>query len=122
MKFTDNVAKNLTMLRDEYKITQKQLGAIAKKSDKTISSWESGVRSPQIKTIKMIAQHFGIDPLALSGEQKHGEIVLTKEEKETIIALRSMDKKISNDIMERTKAAAALFPPKDAPTPTRATS
>ena len=70
MNFTDDVAKNIVILRNAYRLTQNDLAIIAGKSDKTISSWENGVRSPQLKTINHIAKHFGIDPLELAGVAK----------------------------------------------------
>lgn len=124
MKFTKNVAQNLVELRNQYSLKQEDIGLIAGRSAKTISAWENGTRSPQVKTLKKIAEHFRIDPVALSGElsEIHNDIGLTKEEIEHILALRAMDEKISGEIMDRTKSAAGLFPRKDAPTPHRATS
>ena len=83
MKFTTDVGRNIVELRNHFNLKQEELGTIAKRSAKTISSWENGTRSPQIKTLKKIAEHFGIDPIALSGEsrQERENIILTNPTK-----------------------------------------
>jgi transcriptional regulator with XRE-family HTH domain len=122
--FTNDVSRNIAQLRKHYDLTQDQLGAIAGKSGKAVSAWENGARSPHVKTVKKIANHFGINPAALSGEDigKNNDMELSDEEKAHILHLRSMDGKIKDEIMTRTESAAGLFPRKDAATPKRATS
>ena len=124
MNFTNDVSKNITLLRKYYNLTQADIGMIAGKSDKAVSAWENGTRSPHVKTIKKIANHFGISPALLSGEVPEGptELHLSEAEVAHILHLRSMDAKIKDEIMTRTESAAGLFPRKDAATPKRATS
>lgn len=124
MNFTDDVAKNIVILRNAYRLTQNDLAIIAGKSDKTISSWENGVRSPQLKTINHIAKHFGIDPLELAGVAKSNKPRgnVSDEEWEILMALRSMDENIRKETMTRITTVADMFPRKDATTPRRVKS
>lgn len=57
MKISDKLAA----LRNEKKMTQQQIAKIAGVSDKTVSSWENGSRSPKLGSINKICQYFGID-------------------------------------------------------------
>ena len=54
-------------LRNEKKLTQKDLGKIIGVSQKTISSWERGSKLPDIPTLVRIAQYFCVSTDYLIG-------------------------------------------------------
>ena len=56
-----NVQDKLIALRKEHDLTQKELGKIAGVSGAAVSAWELGDRSPKIKPLRDICNHFGID-------------------------------------------------------------
>ena len=55
------IAKKIYLLRTEKNLTQKELADIAGVSDKSISTWESGMRSPKIGPLQNICAQFGLD-------------------------------------------------------------
>lgn len=54
------VAKNLTALRQNHKMTQSELAEKLNYSDKAISKWERGESIPDVAVLKMIADLFGV--------------------------------------------------------------
>ena len=96
VNFSNDVSQNIIKLRKHYNLTQADLGKIVGKSDKAVSAWENGTRSPHIKSIKAIAKYFGISPTELSGDAFNDikPMELTDAEKAHIMHLRSMDEKI----------------------------
>jgi transcriptional regulator with XRE-family HTH domain len=48
------------LLREQYGLSQKELGQIAGVSDKAVSTWEQGIKEPRMGAIQKIADHFGI--------------------------------------------------------------
>lgn len=56
MSISDNIKK----IREDYNLTQQQLGAIAGVSDKAVSKWELGTAEPRMGAVQKISDHFGI--------------------------------------------------------------
>ncbi|GAA5416231.1 hypothetical protein Pryu01_01263 [Paraliobacillus ryukyuensis] len=54
------ISENLKLLRDRYDLTQQELGEIAGVSDKAVSTWEKGEKTPRMGAIQKIADHFNI--------------------------------------------------------------
>lgn len=54
------IGENIKRLREEYKLSQAELGRIAGVSDKAVSTWENGLKIPRMGAIQKIADHFGI--------------------------------------------------------------
>ena len=54
------ISENIKLLREQYGLSQKELGQIAGVSDKAVSTWEQGIKEPRIGAIQKIADHFGI--------------------------------------------------------------
>ena len=54
------IADNIKRLREQYGLTQAELGDIAGVSDKAVSTWENGTAEPRMGAIEKIAQHFNI--------------------------------------------------------------
>ena len=55
-----SISKNIKLLREKYRLSQKDLAAIAGVSDKAVSTWERGLKEPRMGAIQKIADHFGI--------------------------------------------------------------
>ena len=56
----ENIAKNITYLRQKKGITQAELGEKLNYTDKSVSKWENGDATPPIETISDIADFFNV--------------------------------------------------------------
>ena len=54
------IAENIKRLRLEYGLSQSEFGKIAGVSDKAVSTWENGTKTPRMGAIQRIADHFGV--------------------------------------------------------------
>lgn len=54
------ISENIKLLRECYKLSQKELAQIAGVSDKAVSTWENGTKEPRMGAIQKIADHFGL--------------------------------------------------------------
>ena len=54
------ISENIKLLREQYGLSQKELGQIAGVSDKAVSTWEQGIKEPRMGAIQKIADPFGI--------------------------------------------------------------
>lgn len=54
------ISENIKLLREQYGLSQKELGQIAGVSDKAVSTWEQGIKEPRMGAIQKMADHFGI--------------------------------------------------------------
>ncbi len=54
------IKENIKKLRLEHNLSQEELSKIAGVSDRTVSSWENGTRTPRMGPLQRIADHFGI--------------------------------------------------------------
>ncbi len=64
------VGKNLTRLRDERNMTQKEIAAISGISQQYLSSLERGKRNPTVITIYQISLALNVDPMELLRRNK----------------------------------------------------
>lgn len=55
-----NIAKNITDLRKKKGITQEQLASALCISSQAVSKWETGTSSPDVQTLPLIADFFGV--------------------------------------------------------------
>lgn len=55
-----SIGKNIKLLREKYRLSQKDLALIAGVSDKAVSTWENGLKAPRMKSIQRITDHFGL--------------------------------------------------------------
>lgn len=55
-----SIAKNIRRLREAHGLTQQEFGIIAGVSDKAVSTWENGTKTPRMGAVTRIAEHFGI--------------------------------------------------------------
>lgn len=66
------IAKNITMLRQNARMTQSELADRLNYSDKAISKWERAESLPDITVLKAIADQFGV-PLDYLVRQEHDD-------------------------------------------------
>ena len=55
-----SIGKNIKRFREKSEMTQDDLSKVIGVSDKTVSSWEIGTRTPKMGAIQKIADYFGI--------------------------------------------------------------
>ena len=55
-----SISENIKILREKYKLSQKDLAQIAGVTDKAVSTWERGIKEPRMGAIQRIADHFGL--------------------------------------------------------------
>jgi len=66
-----SIAKNIKLLREKHNMSQQEFGKIAGASDKAVSSWETGKRTPRMGAIERIANHFGINKSDIIEDANH---------------------------------------------------
>lgn len=78
------IAKNITALRQEQKMTQIELAEKLNYSDKAVSKWERGESIPDVMVLKTIADlfHVSLDYLL---EDEHEPLVPEKQQDENIL-------------------------------------
>ncbi len=60
-----SIADNIKKLREEHKLTQEEFGKIVGVSDKAVSTWELGLKTPRMGTIQKISECFNIPKSAI---------------------------------------------------------
>lgn len=55
------ISEKIQRLRTENNMTQEEFGKIAGASNKAISAWEKGEKTPRLKYVQNICEHFGVD-------------------------------------------------------------
>ena len=60
-----SLAENINRIRLEHGLSQSELGKIAGVSDKAVSTWELGLKTPRMGAVEKIANHFGITKSAI---------------------------------------------------------
>ncbi|MEG2071383.1 MAG: helix-turn-helix transcriptional regulator [Bacteroidales bacterium] len=55
-----SISANVKYIREMYGLSQLDFGKIAGVSDKAVSTWELGVKTPRMGAIEKISQHFNI--------------------------------------------------------------
>ena len=55
-----DIAKNIKRIREQYQLTQEDLGKIAGVSNKAVWAWENGTAVPRMGAIQRIADRFGL--------------------------------------------------------------
>lgn len=74
-------AERLRTLRKEAGMTQRQLGELLSKTKNNISQYESGRRTPDLDTARIIADHFNVtlDYLTGRSDYRRGRLVTAEE-------------------------------------------
>jgi transcriptional regulator with XRE-family HTH domain len=73
------IAKNISYLRQQAKLTQLELAQKIKYSDKSISKWERGESLPDIETLAKLAQIFDVQINAFLEELERQQIEIYGE-------------------------------------------
>ena len=73
------IADNIKRLRDQYGLTQADLGEIAGVSDKAVWTWENGTATPRMGAVQKLADHFGITKSSIVDEDDAPEYYLDPE-------------------------------------------
>lgn len=60
-----SIAENIKRIRLEHGLSQSELGKIAGVSDKAVSTWELGLKTPRMGAVEKMANHFGITKSAI---------------------------------------------------------
>lgn len=60
-----SIAENIKRIRLEHGLSQAELGKIAGVSDKAVSTWELGLKTPRMGAVEKMANYFGITKSAI---------------------------------------------------------
>lgn len=60
-----SIADNIKRLRTAENLSQAELGKIAGVTDKAVSTWEAGLKTPRMGAIEKMAAHFGVPKSAI---------------------------------------------------------
>lgn len=60
-----SIAENIKRIRAEHGLSQAELGKIAGVSDKAVSTWELGLKTPRMGAVEKMADYFGITKSAI---------------------------------------------------------
>lgn len=55
-----SIAKNIKDLREQHQMSQYEFGKVAGVSDKAVSTWENGLKTPRMGAIQKISDYFNI--------------------------------------------------------------
>jgi transcriptional regulator with XRE-family HTH domain len=87
------ISENIKLLREQYGLSQKELGQIAGVSDKAVSTWEQGIKEPRMGAIQKIADHFGIQKSNIiedNGLQSQSVTLTPRDERQIAADLEKM--------------------------------
>ncbi len=60
-----SIAENIKRIRQEHGLSQAELGRIAGVSDKAVSTWELGIKTPRMGAVEKMSVYFGIPKSAI---------------------------------------------------------
>ena len=55
-----SIGSNIKAIREAHGLTQEEFGKIAGVTDKAVSTWENGTKTPRMGAIQKIADYFGM--------------------------------------------------------------
>ncbi len=55
-----SISSNIKYLREKHGMSQQEFGELFGVSDKAVSTWELGYKTPRMGTIEKISQHFNV--------------------------------------------------------------
>ena len=87
------ISENIKLLREQYGLSQKELGQIAGVSDKAVSTWKQGLKEPRMGAIQKIADHFGIQKSNIiedNGLQSQSVTLTPRDERQIAADLEKM--------------------------------
>lgn len=105
-------AKRLIALREERRLTQKELAEKLGFSPSTISMYETGKREPDFETLEVIADYFNVSMDYLIGKETIADqvdIIELREEMRRKPGLRTLFSLTKNATNEDLEAVAAML-------------
>ena len=96
------IGRFIAQMRNEAKLTQKELAQKIGISDKTISKWETGKSLPDISYLESLCDSLGISMNELLSGQKLSESVYSQKAEENIMALMKENEQAKKGIGIRT--------------------
>lgn len=69
-----SISKNIKTLREEHNLSQKEFGKIAGVSDKAVSTWENGTKTPRMGAIQKLSDYFGIPKSAIIESEDESKV------------------------------------------------
>ena len=85
------ISENIKRIREQYSLTQQQLGEIAGVSDKAVSTWESGTAEPRMGAVQRIAKHLNISMSEIVDDDPQCRQALSAPEQALVDIYRSLD-------------------------------
>ena len=70
-----SIADNIKRLRASENLSQVEFGRIAGVTDKAVSTWEAGIKTPRMGAIERIAAHFGLPKSAILDDDDESRII-----------------------------------------------
>ena len=64
-----SIADNIKRLRASENLSQAELGKIAGVTDKAVSPWEAGTKTPRMGAVEKMAAHFGVPKSAILDDE-----------------------------------------------------
>lgn len=60
-----SIGSNIKRLRTDAQLSQAELGKIAGVTDKAVSTWEAGIKTPRMGAVEKMAAYFGVPKSAI---------------------------------------------------------
>ncbi len=96
-----SIAENIKHLRETHGLNQTEFGKIAGVSDKAVSTWENGIKTPRMGAVQRLADYFGIPKSAILDEPFIEDIEEpSKSAQQLSVLARHLDK-IPEDMRNR---------------------
>ena len=100
------IAENIKKIREQYDLTQAELGEIAGVSDKAVWTWENGTAEPRMGAVQKIAEHFGITKGAIVDDDS-SLVLLTASEQSLLTDFRQLNGEGQEKVTEYTSDLVA---------------
>lgn len=102
------ISENIRLLRESHGLNQQEFGEIAGVSDKAVSAWEKGTKTPRMGAIQRIADHFGIRKSDIiednaDASRFRGIMVTESIELELLLVFRAADPLFQQEAIEMLK-------------------
>lgn len=102
-----SIADNIKNLRTSHKLSQAEFGKIAGVSDKAVSTWENGEKTPRMGAIQKLADHFGVlkseiidDTPTQINSTPTNDVTLAPDEKQLLDGYRSFNDEGKDKVLD----------------------
>ena len=97
-----DIAKNIKRIREQYQLTQEDLGKIAGVSNKAVWAWENGDVIPRMGAIQRIADRFGI-PKSVIIDCDLDEVMIRPDERRLVDLFQQLNKEGQDKVFDYTR-------------------